>query len=360
MKPLSQADLRHLLTTLRELYTNLDLETFPASILSILSHLIPTEVSGYNEVNPRHVRIAAVIEPNVGDAQAFITHMHEHPLIRHYQQTNDGRVLKISDFLTQRQFHRLALYNEFFRPQGIEHQIALTLPAPPPLVIGIALNRSRPDFSERERQLLELIRPHLIQAYHNAEAVSRLKQQHIQLGRQVVEEWERGVIVLNREGQVRLWTEQARRWVTKYFGKIRSARFLPPPLQRWVTQQLSLRVQHTNVPPPRLPLIVEQEDTQLIVRLVAAPEGDQQMLLLEEQRTTLSITSLAPLGLTQRETDVLFWVMQGKTNQEIASILTLSPLTVRTHLEHIYRKLEVETRTAATRQALETLGLFRR
>lgn len=96
------------------------------------------------------------------------------------------------------------------------------------------------------------------------------------------------------------------------------------------------------------------------MRLVAAQEGDQYLLLLEEQQTTFSIASLAPLGLTHRETEVLFWVMQGKTNQEIATILACSPLTVRTHLERIYHKLGVETRTAATMRALETLGLLRR
>jgi hypothetical protein len=304
MRHLTQHDLHQLLTTLPELYTNLDLETFPAAVLALLSRLIPTEVSGYNEINPRRARIAAVLEPEVGDVRLFLTLMHEHPLIRHYRQTNDGRALKISDFLTQRQFHRLALYNEFFRVRGIEHQVAVTLSAPLPLVIGIALNRGRPDFSERERQLLEVLRPHLSQAYRNAEAVSRIKQQHLRLGRQVVEEWERGVIILNRERQVQVWTEQARRWVAKYFGRVRSARLLPPPLQRWVTQQLSLLGQRADVPPPRPPLVVERENKQLIVRLVAALERDQYLLLLEEQQTTLSITSLSPLGLTPRETDV--------------------------------------------------------
>ena len=55
----------------------------------------------------------------------------------------------------------------------------------------------------------------------------------------------------------------------------------------------------------------------------------------------------------------MFWVAQGKTNPEIATILGLSPLTVRTHLEHIYQKLGVETRLAATVRAQETLGLRR-
>jgi len=75
---------------------------------------------------------------------------------------------------------------------------------------------------------------------------------------------------------------------------------------------------------------------------------------------TFSLTALEPLGLTRRETEVLYWVMQGKTNPEIASILSLSALTIRTHLERVYQKLEVETRTAAAMQALEKLGFLQR
>ena len=52
-------------------------------------------------------------------------------------------------------------------------------------------------------------------------------------------------------------------------------------------------------------------------------------------------------GLTAREHEVLGWVASGKTNQQIAELLVLSPHTVRTHLEHIYDKLGVHSRTAA-------------
>jgi DNA-binding CsgD family transcriptional regulator len=51
--------------------------------------------------------------------------------------------------------------------------------------------------------------------------------------------------------------------------------------------------------------------------------------------------------LTERETEILRWVARGKTNREIASILFVSPHTVRKHLEHAYEKLGVHTRTAA-------------
>jgi DNA-binding CsgD family transcriptional regulator len=55
----------------------------------------------------------------------------------------------------------------------------------------------------------------------------------------------------------------------------------------------------------------------------------------------------AALSLTPREREVLDWVAAGKTNRDIATILGASPRTVEKHLERIYEKLGVETRTAA-------------
>jgi DNA-binding CsgD family transcriptional regulator len=66
----------------------------------------------------------------------------------------------------------------------------------------------------------------------------------------------------------------------------------------------------------------------------------------------LATESLRHHGLTDRETEVLAWVAQGKTNYEVAKILGGSPRTVQKHLEHIFQKLGVETRTAAAVWAL--------
>lgn len=66
-------------------------------------------------------------------------------------------------------------------------------------------------------------------------------------------------------------------------------------------------------------------------------------------------TLQSTLSLTAREADVLLWVAQGKTNPETALILGIQPYTVRTHLEHVFAKLGVETRHAAALCALEAL-----
>jgi len=65
---------------------------------------------------------------------------------------------------------------------------------------------------------------------------------------------------------------------------------------------------------------------------------------------------LEKLGISPREAEVLLWVAQGKGNHEIAEILGLSVATVKKHTIHIFEKLGVESRTAATLRAVEFLA----
>jgi DNA-binding NarL/FixJ family response regulator len=62
------------------------------------------------------------------------------------------------------------------------------------------------------------------------------------------------------------------------------------------------------------------------------------------------------LALTARETEVLTWIAQGKTNYEIGVILSACTGTICKHVEHILRKLCVENRTAAAAIALAALA----
>ena len=60
----------------------------------------------------------------------------------------------------------------------------------------------------------------------------------------------------------------------------------------------------------------------------------------------------APAGLTEREVEVLRLLAGGMTNAQVAAALFVSPKTVGAHAEHIYRKIGVSTRAAATAWAL--------
>ena len=85
----------------------------------------------------------------------------------------------------------------------------------------------------------------------------------------------------------------------------------------------------------------------LQIRHLGAVGHGETMLLLECRAAGRS--PAAPLAaLTPRETEVLSWLARGKTNRDIADILGISRHTVGKHLEHLFEKLGVETRSAAT------------
>lgn len=308
----------------------------------------------------------AVVDPPgvwpIADNPVFVRHMSEHPLIAYYQRTGNGRTVKISDFLYRRQLLRLGLYNELYKPLGVETQIAFAVSvASPQDIIGIALTRGLCDFSERDRLLLDLLRPHAIQTYRNAATATRVQHELARLNH-MLEESAQGAIVLDQSGVVRVMTEQAWWWLREYFaeGSRQGDRGLPEALREWIAAQRSQLVSDGDAPPARMPLVIEQDGKRLVARLLPGRVEDEWLVLLEEQRTAFSAQALESLGLTRREAEVLFWVAQGKTNPEVAIILGITPRTVHKHLERIYQKLGVETRTAATLQVLEALGMLRR
>ena len=85
-------------------------------------------------------------------------------------------IVKVDDFYSARQWHSTGMYRDVMRPQGLEKRIQLCLSEPPGPGTGpgrsvrlLFLRGSGLDFSERDRALLTLLRPHLQQAYHDAE-----------------------------------------------------------------------------------------------------------------------------------------------------------------------------------------------
>jgi len=137
-------------------------------VISLVSGLIPAESCSYNHlVGP--VAVAWQIEPadvlDFPDAeQLFQQHLPEHPLLRHYEMTGDLAARRISDVASDRQFRSLGLYRDFYQPARVDHQLVVSVPAPHDGLISIAVNRYRRDFTDQQRELLDLLRPHLTQA----------------------------------------------------------------------------------------------------------------------------------------------------------------------------------------------------
>ncbi len=209
-------------------------------------------------------------------------------------------------------------------------------------------------FTKRDCTILNLLRPHLFQAYANAQSYQQLQQNFSQLQQSL---HHLGLVILDTEGQVQSIAAPAHTWLETYFSRPAGSRHLPDHLWSWVKHQITGFTKNSNQPPACLPLRIQQAGRELTIRLVVEQLGTRYLLLFEEQ-TLSSWQSLALLGLSQRETEVLSWVIQGKDNKAIATQLSVHISTVRKHLENIYRKLEVQSRTAAIARSLEKLGVL--
>jgi DNA-binding NarL/FixJ family response regulator len=107
---------------------------------------------------------------------------------------------------------------------------------------------------------------------------------------------------------------------------------------------------------------IDAEDLLAAIQARLRRTRESQDAALRDTDLTPDFSSSEPLialGLTPREAEVLLWVAQGKANSDVGSILGMSEKTVKIHLGHIFEKLNVETRTAAARTAMETLGRAR-
>jgi DNA-binding NarL/FixJ family response regulator len=146
--------------------------------------------------------------------------------------------------------------------------------------------------------------------------------------------------VTPHNGRIVWQTPLARQWMGQYFDP---ADATPPELTAWLAGDKAV------------PLTVIRGATRLVFT-VADLGSEQWMIVLREESDTARVQALmALLKLTQRESEVLHWVMMGKTNRDIGDILGTSPRTVNKHLEHVFHKLGVETRTAAAALALNRM-----
>lgn len=103
-------------------------------------------------------------------------------------------------------------------------------------------------------------------------------------------------------------------------------------------------------------LVIEKPTSRLILKATDIDNDEQWLILLQEESETGQIEAIrASFKLTKRQSEVLHWVILGKTDKTIAQILGTSPRTVNKHLEHVFVKLGVETRTAAASIAVNKL-----
>jgi DNA-binding CsgD family transcriptional regulator len=359
MESLAFDDTQQLLQGIQQIYTCHDLDTFPIEALKVIARLVPGEIPHFFQNHAYSPEFSSIFL----DGSDWFTpelkrvttqYYYEHPIVRNMPQTLTG-AYKISDFINSQELHCLeGLYQQYLRVLRVEEQMTLFLPQlNDAILVGFSLQRSKLNFVERDRLILNLLRPHLFQAYSNAQKFWQLNQNTCQLQQSLDS---LGTIILNTEGRIISIAPQAIIWLETYFTKSSYYTQLPDRLWSWVKHQVDGLVHKSDLAKVYRPLRIQQNGRELIVRLVL--ESDARYLLILEEQTLSSFNSLELLGLSQRETEVLQWLMQGKDNKHIAVQLSIKVGTVRKHLENIYIKLGVGSRTEAISYALEKLGFL--
>lgn len=163
------------------------------------------------------------------------------------------------------------------------------------------------------------------------------------------------LITVSAQGQLIWGTPQAHALLAKAgIDQQWQTTFLAPQIQDWLGGVIPPRHSGPQVKPFKLSHLSYPMELKLVSQ---QPTGEFLIKLIDGNRLTGAGLLKAKLDVTERESEVLHWIANGKTNREIAEILEMSPRTVNKHLEQIFPKLGVENRTSAAGVALRILAV---
>jgi DNA-binding CsgD family transcriptional regulator len=302
--------------------------------LSGLAELVPADVLMWDRVElasgvVRHEAIPADAEPP-GAFAAIVGDLAGHPLLSAHAARRRP-ALRLSEAVEPRQLSHSELYGDLLHPSGVEYAITIGVRAEREMVVA-GLGRSERQFSERDRDVLDLVRPVLEAALRDAQARERLVRALATTAPPGT-----AVVLLDRYGEIEHSSLDAERWLAEHFGVAEHAGWLPEAVAAWLAL------------PPLPPLVSVRDGRRLTVHLLP---GDPHALLLEEEVASFRPDALDRLGLTARETEVLCAAAAIEEEADIAWELCLSLHAVRDRLAHLEAKLGVQTAAEAVDRAL--------
>ena len=333
MTTLSGHDASALLGLVSELKAFEDPMPFPLRLVAGLRSLIAADGVFYSELNPVQRRSILQVwheadgedrvfwgedETFNPDEDLFWSLRHTHPLCAYRCSSADWTTaLKVSDFVTLREFRRTPIYDALYRGET-DHWLDVGLePEPARTRVFIFTRFDQSDFDERDRLVASLLQPHLAKRAEEAEAALRATEALAAIEEGTIEDARR-VVLCSATGVVEFGSASSRALLKHYLG-LDNGRV---PTSLLARRELSLR----------------SGDRTLHLRI--ARTDNLHLLMLEERDTRVE-------KLSARERQVLECVGAGNANEAIALELGIAPATVAKHLEHAYRKLGVQNRTAA-------------
>ncbi len=332
---LGESDAAALAAVTAELAVLDDPEPFPPHFLQRLTELLASRDGGYCELDRSRERTlfiswwedghgASEVPAEEGrEGETYWRLHHQHPVCGYRERTNDWTTTRIvSDFVSQREFRRTELWNEMYRDAGVNYWIDVGLRSDGTHTRVFIFTRERGDFSDRDRLLLDLLQPHLQRRHERVQAAVEAADALASLEEQAGDD-PRHVVLCSARGVIEFASPQSQRLLATYVEGANGR------LPEAVMSALRGREQ---------PVVFERDGRRLTLR--AERVSGLVVLLLGEEDTRLD-------RLTPRQRTILERLARGETDAEIASATGIAAATVNKHLEQIYRRLDVHTRTAA-------------
>jgi DNA-binding CsgD family transcriptional regulator len=338
---------RRLLGVIEHVADSDDLDGYATRVVGAVAQLIPTDLAvtycDYDQADCQVIRYAesAPTDASPEVIAAFWDLYQQHPLCGNRSALAQRRAITVSDFLDCDGFRSLEVYHRYYRQIGIEHQMLAAFPARTGKISDLCIHRASGDFTERERSVLDLLRPHLARA--RRVAVDRARLADLECAAADLE-----LIQLGPGGTAIFRSSRGWALLAEYFDGHRPHSALPPEVASWAARSCQPAATLAERPEPD-ELAVSRDGKVLRMRVVPGRgPGNLGLLVLQEQtRSRQPALTSAALRLTSRERELLGLVADGLTNAQIGRVMFIAPGTVAKHLDNIYAKLAVSTRTAA-------------
>ncbi|MGZ4972537.1 MAG: response regulator transcription factor [Limisphaerales bacterium] len=255
--------------------------------------------------------------------------------------------------MPQRRFEGTDLFNAFHRPLGLRYQFAGMVPDLNGPHMGFVVHRYAGDYTVRDEEILRHLSQHYSAAIKNVRAFAEVSGQNVSLD-QANQVAGQGIVFLTPDHRLESMSPLAATQLAKYCGGWRNRASMPENVSRWMREQLKKIVEGRLVGSPMQPLKLSCGEQQLTIRLILHPINPA-MLVLTESTAMITVEAFKRFGLTPRETEVLYWLVHGKTDREIALLLGTREGTTRKHVERILAHFGTQNRTATVAHVLEQL-----
>lgn len=166
------------------------------------------------------------------------------------------------------------------------------------------------------------------------------------------------IMVSITNGKILWKTPLASELLAQYFEL--DSIFIAALVHDWLKREIFIKNSLSDNSIKPADLKIKKDTGQLSFQLHSQVEDDCYLVVMRESSDSSLITAiLHEFKLTQREAEVLYWLAKGKTNRDIGDIIGASAATVKKHLERVFSKLAVETRTSAAAMVMNRINAIR-